>query len=45
MQKAYYLSTHLARSMTPKDLYKYMRACVHVCVRALVLCAKTRESV
>ena len=30
MQKAYYLPTpHLERSMIPKDLYKYMHACVH----------------
>ena len=39
MRKAYYLSTpHLARSMTPLDLYKCVRA------RACV-CAKMRVSV
>ena len=39
MRKAYYLSTpHLARSRTPEDLYKCVRA------RACV-CAKMRVSV
>ena len=33
MQKAYYLSTpHLARSRTPQDLYKCVRARAFVCV-------------
>ena len=31
MQKAYYLSPHLARSRTPKDLNKCMSARLCVC--------------
>ena len=49
VQKAYYLSTpHLARSMTPKNLYKCVRARACVCVCMCVCqnkgeCMRERE--